>query len=82
MDIFFSLFSKSSLTLLRVMENSSSNKDNKPTSLFYTGFSEECMCGGLGRAEFIPHMLQRMVKDGGWRPADLFNAYLACTPVS
>ena len=40
MDIFFSLFFKSSVTLLVVMENSSSNKD-KPTSLFYTGFSEK-----------------------------------------
>ena len=81
MDIFFSLFSKS-LTLLRVMENSSSNRDNKPTSLFCTGFSEECMCGGLGRAEFIPYMLQRMVKDGGWRSADLFNTYLVRMPIS
>lgn len=58
------------------MENSCSNKDNKPTSLFYTGISEKRMCGGLGTAEFVLYMLQRMVKDGGWRPADLFNTYL------
>lgn len=64
------------------MENSSSDKNNKPTSLFSTGFSEKCKCGGLGTAEFIPYLLQKMVKDGGWKPASVFNTYLVPMAVS
>lgn len=80
MDIFFSLFSKSSVTLLTLIKNGYS--DNKCTSLFYADFSEKQKGEALGTAEFIPYLLLRMVKDGGWKPtADFYNIYLVPMPV-
>lgn len=40
MDIFFSLFSRSSVTLLILIKNGYSD-NNRSTSLFYAGFSEK-----------------------------------------
>lgn len=82
MDIFFSLFSRSSVTLLILIKKMAiATITNLPPCSMQVSLKNTRVNLRI-RDRIYTMSLLRMVKDGGWKPtADLYNTYLVPIPV-